>query len=221
MICLTAILQGILHKSHGLSVGKDPFTPEMLKRIFVVVDFTSHEEKLTWIALLLMFRTLLRISHIIISPHTLHRSDVCFKSWGVVILIKSAKNRKRGSRKVEIPLVNSNCETLCPISWLRHLYRFHPRTESAFLFSTSLCQRFTYSKFCKTFKSLCKKADISGNFSSHSLRKGGATFMANIGLPITDIKDRGLWSSVVVFDYIKPSLDHRCKVDKIFSSCFS
>lgn len=86
---LRSILLGILNKEDGSSVKKDPFTPDLLLKVYKVVNFSIHVELLTWIGLLLMFRSLLRVSHVIVSPHTLLRNDVQFFSWVVVINVSS------------------------------------------------------------------------------------------------------------------------------------
>lgn len=75
-----------------------------------------------------------------------------------------------------------------------------------------------YSMFSRVFSLLRKEALISGNYSSHSLRRGGATFMSNKGMSLHDIKAKGLWKSDAVNRYIVPSLE-ACKQKKFsFSS---
>lgn len=215
-----SVLAGILNKKHGGSVKKDPFTPGLLFKVYKVVDLSSHVELLAWIGLLLMFRSLLRISHVVNSPHTLCRGDVVFFSWGVIIKIRSSKSRHEIIPEFEIPICAGENHSLCPVWWLKLLVKEYPRAVGDYLFSTCEVPVFSYSSFRKTFKNFCIRAGIVGNFASHSLRRGGATFMSKIGLSVTEIKDRGLWSSNIVFDYIKPSVEHRKEVDKIFSSSF-
>lgn len=48
-------------------------------------------------------------------------------------------------------------------------------------------------------------------FSSHSLRRGGATAAANAGLSVEDIKEQGRWKSDAVRLYIRKSADERRK----------
>lgn len=215
---LRSILTGILNKDNGGSVKKEPFTPELLLRVYKVVKLCVHEELLTWIGLLLMFRSLLRVSHIVISPHTLRRCDVKFLSWGVMILVKSSKTKRQFIPSFEIPICSGKIKELCPVCWLKLLFAQYPRNSDAYLFSTNSSQELSYNSFRRIFKVFCKRANIFGNFASHSLRRGGATFMSKIGLPVSEIKDRGLWSSNIVFDYIQPSVEHRRDVDTIFSS---
>ena len=45
------------------------------------------------------------------------------------------------------------------------------------------------------FKSALKRLGLDERFVPHSLRHGGATFLANIGVPLADIAYRGRWKS--------------------------
>lgn len=56
-------------------------------------------------------------------------------------------------------------------------------------------------------------ANIHGNFSSHSLRRGGATCMSKSGMSVADVKARGRWRSPCVYKYIKTSEEYQVKRD--------
>lgn len=215
---LRSVLTGILNKENGTSVKKDPFTPTLLSRVYKIVKLYLHDELLAWVGLLLMFRSLLRVSHVVCSPHTLHRCDVKFLCWGVIIIVRSSKTSRKYLPSFEIPIYARNNHVLCPVWWLKLLFEEFPRKPDDYLFSTNNVHSLSYNSFRRIFKIFCNRAGIVGNFASHSLRRGGATFMSKIGLPVTEIKDRGLWSSNVVFEYIKPSVEHRRDVDEVFSS---
>lgn len=109
---------------------------------------------------------------------------------------------------------------LCPVYWLKRLFVRFPMNSKAYLFSSSKMKGLSYALFHKRFRSLCKAAGLSGRFASHSLRRGGATCMANLGISVSDIKDCGIWSSDCVFDYIFPSDEHRRSVDSKVASVF-
>lgn len=88
---LKSVFLGILNTPQGISVPKDPMRPADIHKIYSVVDFSSEVEILVWVALLTMYRALLRVSHIVISDHSLRRGDVDFVDWGMIIWIRSAK----------------------------------------------------------------------------------------------------------------------------------
>lgn len=85
------------------------------------------------------------------------------------------------------------------------MFKRFPRASSDFLFSSVKILLISYALFYKVFKKLCLSAGIEGRFGSHSLRRGGASFMSGVGVPLAEIKDRGMWSSSWIFDYISPS----------------
>lgn len=55
--------------------------------MYVVLDFSSAEIVHFWAGVLLLFRSLPRVSHAVISPHTLRISDVKFTTYGCDIYI--------------------------------------------------------------------------------------------------------------------------------------
>lgn len=70
----------------------------------------------------------------------------------------------------------------------------------------------SYNSFHKALRKVLLRASIIDKISSHSFRKGGATFLSIIGMPIEKIKERGGWSSNAVFKYISESLDLMLKL---------
>ena len=50
-----------------------------------------------------------------------------------------------------------------------------------------------------------------GNFSTHSLRRGGTTAMRAAVVPLSHIKERGQWASDCVFKYIMPTVSDKLK----------
>ena len=72
----------------------------------------------------------------------------------------------------------------------------------------------TYSFFLSVLKHLCAVVGLDpAKFSTHSLRRGGATFLRLCGAPIEVIKERGDWKSDAVFLYLKASLAERLTTD--------
>lgn len=60
----------------------------------------------------------------------------------------------------------------------------------------------SYDKFSKRLKTLVKKVGIQGRFTCHSLRRGSATFLSRLGLPLHDVKMYGDWKSLSVLLYL-------------------
>ena len=212
---LKATLNGIKRLRPSKEVGKDPMFPHHLERIVVVVNFDVELELLVFVAALLMFRSLLRVSHIICSEHTLLRSDVQFNSGGFLLRVRSSKTVRRGEGVNYIPVTKVENKKICAARWLKKLTKLYPGAPGAPLFSSVNVKSLTYSSFSKTFKRLIERAGLVGDFASHSLRGGGATFMSMVGCSIDEIKSRGQWVSDCVNRYIRHPLSHKLKVDEI------
>lgn len=84
------ILRGV--KRAGIHPPKrEAMLLSYIVRIFDVLGSKSPLVSQFWTACLLMFRALFCISHIVPSDHTLRWSDVKFKDWGVLIVVRLAK----------------------------------------------------------------------------------------------------------------------------------
>ena len=87
-------------------------------------------------------------------------------------------------------------------------------SEVAFSYSKGGClYKLTNSAFSAKLRTLCDALGFP-NFSSHSLHRGGATFLYSLGLSLVDIKGRGDWESLAVLLYLTESLQD--SVDKDF-----
>ena len=100
---------------------------------------------------------------------------------------------------------------LCPVSALRHFL-----TLSGEDFESSTCLfRFRKQRSVvvpsanwvrsKLSKLLNQLGFASSFFSSHSLRRGGASWLLNAGVPLHIIRILGDWKSDAVFQYLCPS----------------
>ena len=217
---LQATLNGIKRLGPSKPEGKDPLLPHHLERLAKVIDTDIELEFLVFVAALVMFRTLLRVSHVITSEHTLLRSDLMFNDSGCLLLVRSSKTCRKGSFNRYIPIVKANNKKVCAATWLKALVNRFPAVGDAPLFSSSSVDKLSYSNFSKVFKSLLVRAGLEGNFASHSLRGGGATFMSMMGCTVTEIKSRGNWVSDCMYRYVKHPLSHSVKVDqKIAGNC--
>ena len=81
---LQATLRGIERSKGDIQKGKDPMLPEHLKRLADVVILTNDLD-------FLVFVTLLRVSHVVFSPHTLKVKDVSFLDDCCVLRVGSSK----------------------------------------------------------------------------------------------------------------------------------
>ena len=210
---LKSTLKGIERSKNEVSKGKDPIFPEHLSAIGKVVNFKSDLETIVFIAMLLMFRSLLRVSHIVSSSHMLRVKDVRFEKNTMFLDIGTSKTDQLGKGDV-IPVSPSGEPSLCAVRALKFLLKNHRMSADKQLFSCRSVPCLTYSMFARCLKMLVNRAGLVGDFASHSLRRGGATFMSMLNCPIAEIKTRGMWKSDCVYRYIVPSLNAKEISDK-------
>ena len=213
---LKATLKGIGNVEGGYEMGKDPLFPADLTAISKVVDKDSKLEMLVFAAMLFLFRTLLRVSHVVCSDHTVTRGDVKFNRKGFLLRVRSAKNLKSGGKCWYIPVLKSSDDRICPVTWLTNLLACGTKSPAETLFSIREIPNLPYSVFARQLKVLVNRAGLKGDFASHSLRRGGASYMSSKGCSVSEVKDRGGWKSDCVYRYICPPLEQRVRVDRKF-----
>ena len=179
---LKATLKGIEKVEGSAEVGKDPIFPKDLLAMSKVVNMNCYLEVVVFTAVLFLFRTLLRVSHIVSSAHTALRKDVKFNSKGFLLCINSAKNLKSKDRNLYIPVVNSPDTRICAVSWLQLMLSKSSKRSGSPLFSLESGDKLSYNVFSVQFKSLLRRAGLVGNFASHSLRRGGGDKYVDDGL---------------------------------------
>ena len=213
---LKATLKGIGNMEGNTEVGKDPLFPKDLIAMSKIVNKSCEVEMLVFTAILFLFRTLLRVSHVVDSKHAAISSDIKYNSRGFLLRVRSAKNLKAGEKKMYIPVLESPDSRICPVHWLRELFVTYEKGPGELLFSTKGVPVLTYSTFSRHFRWLVSRAGLQGNFASHSLRRGGASYMSMKGCNVSEVKERGGWRSECVYRYICPPLKHKIAVDRKF-----
>lgn len=214
-------LDGIKRVSSGHSRKRDPITLSHLKRLYSYLDVSSPSDLLFWSICLFLFRTLLRVSHVVSSPHTLYRKDVKFTSWGMWIYVRSSKTNQLRNDTVKIPVYNLPLKSFCAVFWLRRLYDCQDPKYKGPLFSLPAMPYLTYSWFQSKLKKSASDCMFKSSISSHSFRKGGATFLASCGVPLDQIKSRGMWKSMSVLRYLSEHLHVRVSREKSYCEFFT
>ena len=197
---------------------KDPLDLKKLEKMYRQADTKTLMGQLVWAMIVFLFSTLLRVSHIVVSPHTLLRGDITFLKWGVLVSIRSSKTKKAG-KPSKIPITYCRDKCPCPVYWLDRLFKCYPRNKNDYLFSTGKVQSVSHSIFNGALKSLIAKSGIKGNFATHSfIRRGGTTSLHHSGAPLPYNRERGQWASDCIYKYIKPSIISKIKNDQKFST---
>ena len=72
----------------------------------------------------------------------------------------------------------------------------------------------SYDAALTQLKAWCKSSRIDKDVGFHSLRRGGATHMHEIGINLQDIRMAGDWQSMCVLIYLSSSPDRKLEIAK-------
>lgn len=204
-------------------VKKDPITPEMLKTI---VNKYGSSNNLTDIRLctmtLISFAGFLRHDELI----NIRRCDVKLYASHVNIFIFQSKTDI--FRQGAWVLIGATNKSTCPVNMLRRyivLSELNDDTDESFLFRPLQYMksqnkhvlkqgRLSYSRCLELLKNALASVGLDPKrFGLHSLRAGGASAAANLGVPDRLFKKHGRWRSETAKDsYIEDSEQSRLEV---------
>lgn len=201
--------------------ASDPLSPEQLTLIYKTLDHTSNGDLLFWTATVLAYRCLLRKSHYTNSNHMLQVEDVEFTLYGIIVNMKSSKTIQFRERVNVIPVVASPNSLLCPVRWLKvYMRRFNLTSGPLFVNPYNTSKPYSYRSYSSRLKMCLKGAGIEGNFTCHSLRRGCASYLSRLGLPLHDIKNYGDWKSLSVLFYLSGDYTTRLYKDVSVAKSF-
>ena len=193
-----------------------PLLPAGLLRLFALLQ-PSLGHTAVRAAMLLSFRGLLRKAHVTDSDAACRRKDISFHPWGLMISISKSKTIQFREKVHRIPVAKVRNKELCAVYWVKRHFQECPAPRGAQAFRVPRNGNsvpLSYSYYLSVIKYLCAVAGLDPTlFSTHSLRRGGATFLRLCGAPIEVIKERGDWQSDAVFVYLKASLAERLTTD--------
>ena len=185
-----------------------------------------------WAVCLVGFFSFFRKSNLLI-PSTekfdpkkhLCRSDVQFLPSGAILLVRWSKTIQFRQRILQIPLPHISKSPFCPSSALLICMRMVTVTSAHYpLFcypSPSGPKPITHAVFTSYLRQCLKKLGIDPSlYSGHSLRRGGASYALQCGLPADLIKLQGDWSSNAYERYLDPTLSLRLQVASTLGNSF-
>lgn len=210
-------LLGIRNRPSKISNPRVPVTLAHLKKMFYCLDLRKTSHVMFWSCMLTLFRTLLRVSHVTSSDHNLCVKDVRSCSSGLVFMVYSSKTTHRSEPPRLIPISPIKSKELCAVYWVRCYLGMSPALPGAPLFRLN-GMALTYNKFQSALYDLLREAGIDKKILSHSFRKGGATLLSAIGMPLDKIKERGGWKSDSVLSYISDPLQVKLQRENVVSS---
>jgi hypothetical protein len=220
------VLKGLRRGHSGVPMRKHPISPDELISMFTRFADTAFAHALK-ACILIAWWGMLRKSNVTadnINPsagtHCIARADVEVASaqYMLRVRVRSSKTNQFKERSVELLLHGRKGHPLDPVAaWEKHIASSPlPATAHAFDFIEAGKQHhLQYDALRKALKMYF--AEIGGSsvaVSSHSLRRGGATYAWHSGVRDILIQAHGDWKSMCYRDYIEASVDARLSTTK-------
>ena len=207
---------------------KLPMTPEILMKIYNIIDLSNPVLFVCWTVFVVAFFTFLRKSNLVpdnmsqaasSKGHFLRRRDILILRDSALLQISSSKTDNFNEHAWQLPLAAMPSCPLCPVTALRVMIIKFPADLSspAFLFPNErgVLVPLTYSVLTAVLKNLLKQLQINPDLvSMHSFRRGGFTYAHGLGIPADSLKIHGNWHSNAYQTYLKPHLSRMMDVSK-------
>ena len=196
-----------------------PLTPDILTDILSQIDISQHGDLVFWSILLVGFFGMLRKSNLLSDSRRsfdpikqMTTSHVTFKPGLLIIKATWAKNIQARERVLEIPIFEMPSSPLCPVTAVKALASIQHKKHWP-LFGKGHNPVFTYTQFQAKLKQTLNKCGYKGQaFSSHSMRRGGATWAHRSGVSESLIQVHGGWQSDAYKTYLTFPIEIRAAV---------
>ena len=213
-------LRGIARKNPHCPRQAAPITPHILLKIYHLLDHSNPIHSTIWALFITAFFTLSRKSNLVVSAKIpfnpekqLCRKDITIGQHTATITFRWTKTIQFGNRILKIPLLAIPHSHLCPVKALKAMIKLVPAEPLHPAFAIP-CKKSVvpihYSGLQSAIKTCIKAIGLNPKkFSSHSFRRGGATWAFRSNVPADLIKVQGDWASQAYMRYLDFSLDQR------------
>lgn len=204
-------------------------TPEMLAQIYHAVDFSSCLEMVTWVAILMGFHCLLRVSNLT-APSSktfdctrhLMRKDIRMHDNIMLVHIRWSKTLQYRERKLLIPVIPFSEQWLSAVQWFNYMISIIPAgpQDPAFAVPTDKgLQPLTYHQLSRLLRKWANMVNLDPKtMTSHCLRRGGASWLTERGVPDHIVQAIGDWRTMVFKKYIDQALRTRLQALVAFTA---
>ena len=203
-----------------------PVTPSLLRQLHQVMDLQDPVFVVFHCLFLFLFFLFSRASQFIPrtfkvedTQHLVRREHVSLVGSMLLVTFRWTKTLQAGGRVLVIPLVPMPGSPLCPVAAYCKMLQLVPAPPSspAFVMPKSLSP-VSYPTFQTVFRRLVAATGTPNiGFSTHSFRRGGATFAFQSGVPGELIQAQGDWASDCYKLYIRLDFGQRLRVVRSMS----
>lgn len=215
-------LKGIARLNPYCIQQAQPITPDILIQMASCLDLSKSEDIVYWCLFLFAFFLFARKSNLVPtskkdlkSKKFLLRNSVKFDKGLLVVTMTWSKTIQYGERKLEMPLIPISGSILCPVTaYVSMCKKVNAKSDDP-LFSLPNKKYITYSKFQLKLREIVSNLHLDPQlFSSHSFRRGGATFAFQSGVPADLIQLHGDWRSDAYKKYLAFTIDDKILVSE-------
>ena len=207
-------LDGIERDCNSTSTVRYPFSTEDMLKMYSLLDMKLYVDKVFWLIILLAFRCVLRISHVIDTVHSINIADVKVSGDCIRVQINTSKTDQFGRDPHVIYLQRLDGCVLCPALLVLEIAKNSRKVGKKLLVNKGKLLKYAYVN--TRLKSLAASLHLPvSRVSTHSLRHGGATFLKALGLSVGDIMKKANWKSKAVYRYLHDKRSDLLQLDVI------
>jgi hypothetical protein len=221
---LKIALRGIHRLNPHCTQQAAAMTPQILAQIYAILDLRDPVIATMWALFCFCIFTLTRKSNVVVTgkkfdgEKQVRRADVLIGQNCLLVSFRWTKTIQFGQRVLQVPLLAMPQSCLCPVRAYQNMVKLNPASPSDPAFNLKRRNKVTavpYPFMQKFLKTCVNQIGLDGSkFSSHSFRRGGATWAFKSQVPSELIKVQGDWASQAYMRYLDFSLEQRALVAK-------
>ena len=223
-------MQGLKRRLARVPFQVLPITPRVLREMYRHLDMGNNEDLALWCAYLVAFFGLLRKKNVV-PEGLLHdptkvlsrrNFSIDLAANRIYMYVGFSKTNQFGARDLVLPIPGNSDPALDPVRHLSELFRRIDASPSSPAFTYGQGRFLNYLKFTSRLKTLLTRAGFpASQFSGHSFRRGGASYLHACGGSALMVQAAGDWSSSCFTRYIFLSLEERLRSQLLMSSAIS
>ena len=200
-------------------------THNILRNIHGIVDFTKELHVVTFIALLVAFTMVLRVSNI--GPISrkafdaishLTRADFQIIDGHPSLGLRWSKTVQHRNRTKWTPILPFKSADICPVKWLMKMLRIIPALPHEPLFLVREKHHrypLTSTQVRRLLAMWCKQLGLDHKiYTPHSLRTGGLNWAHKAHITGESLQMMGGWRSAVYLTYVRSEFEDRLEAGK-------
>ena len=227
---LDATLQGLKRKLAKTPFQVLPITPDILRNMFDFLDMKKKSDLALWVSYLVAFFCLFRKKNVCpessepSKEKTLRRKHIEIDHANNIVYIycNFSKTNQFGSSDLVIPIPGNEDPKLDLVRHLTDLLATVDADPDQPAFTYGPGKFVHYSLFTEKLKSLLSSCGLDASlYSGHSFRRGGASFLYQVGGSILQIMSSGSWSSTCFTRYLFLTEEERMEAQLLISSAIN